>query len=258
MTDAEVHALESVACPGAGACGGQFTANTMATALDFLGVSPPGLNEVPATHPGKPQAAVEAGGLAMELVRAGHAAVAGADPRGVRERDHRDRRDRRLDERRPAPARDRRARLGVAARVDDFDTISRAHADRRRHQARSAATSRPTSSRRGRRRARRARARARGRRARGRRSASTAGRSPRSRSPSHERPGQDVVVSWDAPLKPTGGLAILRGTSRRRAASSSSPATSACTTAARRACSTPRRTASPPSRRARSSRATSS
>ena len=56
----EVHALESVACPGAGACGGQFTANTMATALDFLGVSAPGLNEIPANHPGKPQAAVKA------------------------------------------------------------------------------------------------------------------------------------------------------------------------------------------------------
>src|SRR6476646_2588530 len=39
ITDREVHALESVACPGAGACGGHFTANTMATALDFLGVS---------------------------------------------------------------------------------------------------------------------------------------------------------------------------------------------------------------------------
>src|SRR5947208_17151644 len=68
MTDGEVHALESVACPGAGACGGQFTANTMATALDFLGVSAPGLNEVPATHPGKPHAAVTAGELAMKLV----------------------------------------------------------------------------------------------------------------------------------------------------------------------------------------------
>jgi dihydroxy-acid dehydratase len=68
MTDNEVHALESVACPGAGACGGHFTANTMATALDFLGVSAPGLNEVPATHPGKPHAAVAAGELAMKLV----------------------------------------------------------------------------------------------------------------------------------------------------------------------------------------------
>src|SRR5512132_3171242 len=60
-SEAEVHALESVACPGAGACGGQFTANTMAMALDFLGVSAPGLNEIPANHPGKPQAAVKAG-----------------------------------------------------------------------------------------------------------------------------------------------------------------------------------------------------
>ncbi|HEV7555691.1 MAG TPA: dihydroxy-acid dehydratase, partial [Kofleriaceae bacterium] len=68
MTETEVHALESVACPGAGACGGHYTANTMATALDFLGVSAPGLNEVPATHPGKPDAAVAAGELAMKLV----------------------------------------------------------------------------------------------------------------------------------------------------------------------------------------------
>src|SRR5215203_2820342 len=69
MTAGEVHALESVACPGAGACGGQFTANTMATVLDFLGISSPGLNEIPATHPGKPAAAVQAGQLVMQLVR---------------------------------------------------------------------------------------------------------------------------------------------------------------------------------------------
>src|SRR4249919_1387573 len=68
ISEREVHALESVACPGAGACGGHFTANTMATALDFLGVSAPGLNEIPANHPGKPQAAVKAGELAMKLV----------------------------------------------------------------------------------------------------------------------------------------------------------------------------------------------
>ena len=68
VTDREVHALESVACPGAGACGGHYTANTMATALDFLGISSPGLNEIPAGHPGKPQAAVRAGELVMKLV----------------------------------------------------------------------------------------------------------------------------------------------------------------------------------------------
>ncbi|WP_217914415.1 dihydroxy-acid dehydratase [Miltoncostaea marina] len=65
----EVHALESVACPGAGACGGQFTANTMSMALDILGISPAGLNGVPAAHPDKAAAAVEAGRLAMRLVR---------------------------------------------------------------------------------------------------------------------------------------------------------------------------------------------
>lgn len=65
----EVHALESVACPGAGACGGQFTANTMSMALDILGISPAGLNGVPALHPDKEAAAVAAGELAMRLVR---------------------------------------------------------------------------------------------------------------------------------------------------------------------------------------------
>ena len=65
----EVHALENVACPGAGACGGQFTANTMSMALDILGISPAGLNGVPALHPDKESASVAAGELAMRLVR---------------------------------------------------------------------------------------------------------------------------------------------------------------------------------------------
>jgi dihydroxy-acid dehydratase len=70
MSDEDVHALEDVACPGAGACGGQFTANTMALVIDFLGISPRGLSGIPATHPGKAGAARAAGELAMELVRA--------------------------------------------------------------------------------------------------------------------------------------------------------------------------------------------
>jgi dihydroxy-acid dehydratase len=69
MSNADVHELEGVACPGAGACGGQFTANTMATALEFLGISPAGLNDVPATDPAKTDAAYEAGRIAMRLVR---------------------------------------------------------------------------------------------------------------------------------------------------------------------------------------------
>jgi dihydroxy-acid dehydratase len=69
MSPADVHELEGVACPGAGACGGQFTANTMATLLEFLGISPAGLNDVPATDPAKRDAAYEAGTIAMRLVR---------------------------------------------------------------------------------------------------------------------------------------------------------------------------------------------
>jgi dihydroxy-acid dehydratase len=69
MTDADLHELEGVACPGAGACGGQFTANTMSTALDFLGISPAGLNGIPALHPSKGEAAEEAGRLVMDLLR---------------------------------------------------------------------------------------------------------------------------------------------------------------------------------------------
>jgi dihydroxy-acid dehydratase len=208
MSESEVHALESVACPGAGACGGQFTANTMAMALDFLGVSAPGLNEIPAGHPGKPQAAVKAGELAMKLV---------------------------LDDTRPSSILTREAfenaiagiaasggstngvlhllaiaaEAGVELSIDDFDTISArtpivadikpggryvatdlfkaggvglvarelvaagvAHADARAVDGR------------------------------------TLGEVALA---VHERPGQDVVVPWDAPLKPTGGLAILRG-----------------------------------------------
>jgi len=69
MSNADVHELENVACPGAGACGAQFTANTMATVLEFLGISPAGLNDVPATDPAKTEAAYEAGRIAMRLVR---------------------------------------------------------------------------------------------------------------------------------------------------------------------------------------------
>jgi dihydroxy-acid dehydratase len=69
MSDADLHELEDVACPGAGACGGQFTANTMSTALDFLGISPAGLNGIPALHPSKSPAAEDAGRLAMDLLR---------------------------------------------------------------------------------------------------------------------------------------------------------------------------------------------
>ncbi len=69
MSSADLHELEGAACPGAGACGGQFTANTMSLALDFLGISPAGLNGIPALAKSKEAAAEAAGRLAVELVR---------------------------------------------------------------------------------------------------------------------------------------------------------------------------------------------
>ncbi len=71
LSDAGLEAVEANACPGAGACGGQFTANTMAMACEFLGISPIGLSGVPAFLGEKLIASREAGRLAMELVRKG-------------------------------------------------------------------------------------------------------------------------------------------------------------------------------------------
>ncbi|HXX45166.1 MAG TPA: dihydroxy-acid dehydratase [Candidatus Acidoferrales bacterium] len=69
MSEKDVCELENVACPGAGACGGQFTANTMATAITFLGISPMGANEIPAVHPDKARTAVNCGKTVMELFK---------------------------------------------------------------------------------------------------------------------------------------------------------------------------------------------
>jgi dihydroxy-acid dehydratase len=69
MSDADLKALEDRACPGAGACGGQYTANTMAMALEFLGLSPMGTASVAATDPGKARVAEETGGLVLDMLR---------------------------------------------------------------------------------------------------------------------------------------------------------------------------------------------
>jgi dihydroxy-acid dehydratase len=69
MTARELTDLENHACPGAGACGGQFTANTMAGAITFLGISPMGLSEIPATDPRKGKAAYDCGRLVMRLLK---------------------------------------------------------------------------------------------------------------------------------------------------------------------------------------------
>src|SRR3546814_6935265 len=67
--DADLHEMERHACPGAGACGGQFTANTMAMVLTFLGLSPLGANDIPAMHADKPAAAKACGELVMQRLR---------------------------------------------------------------------------------------------------------------------------------------------------------------------------------------------
>jgi dihydroxy-acid dehydratase len=208
MTDDEVHALEDCACPGAGACGGQFTANTMATVIDFLGISPRGLSGIPATHPDKAEAAVEAGRLAMDLVRSDTrpssiltreafenaiAAVAGTGgstngvlhllaiareagvPLELEDFD-------RVAERTPIVAdlkpggryvaTDLHAAGGIGLVARELVGVGAVHADARGVDGRTLGE------------------------------VATAVR---------ERPGQDVVVPYSSPLKPSGGLAILRG-----------------------------------------------
>ena len=68
MSTTDLQEVEENACPGAGACGGQFTANTMATAIEFLGMSPAGFNDVPALDPRKDEVAEQAGRLVMRLL----------------------------------------------------------------------------------------------------------------------------------------------------------------------------------------------
>jgi dihydroxy-acid dehydratase len=69
MTDEELNEIESSACPGAGACGGQFTANTMAMVLEFIGLSAMGTASVPAVDPRKDDVGRDAGRLVMELIK---------------------------------------------------------------------------------------------------------------------------------------------------------------------------------------------
>ncbi len=71
MTDAELKDLEDHACPGAGACGGQFTANTMSTVMEFIGLSPMGMNSIPAIDPKKDEAAYQCGQMVMDLLKHG-------------------------------------------------------------------------------------------------------------------------------------------------------------------------------------------
>ena len=208
LTAEELHELEGVACPGAGACGGQFTANTMSTALEFLGISPAGLNGIPALDPAKNVAAEEAGRLVMNLIRedvrpshivtrdalenaAASIAATGGSTNGVLhllaiarelripfELDDFDR----IAARTPVVASlkpsgrfvatDVHEAGGVALVARELHKVGLVHAEARNVDGQTLGE------------------------------IATA---------VVERPGQEVVVSIETPLKPTGGLAILRG-----------------------------------------------
>jgi dihydroxy-acid dehydratase len=71
ITDQELHDLENVACPGAGACGGQYTANTMSTVMEMIGLSPMGFNSVPAMDAQKDQIAFDCGKVVLNLLQQG-------------------------------------------------------------------------------------------------------------------------------------------------------------------------------------------
>ena len=107
MSDEELHELEGVASPGAGACGGQFTANTMACAFEALGISPGGSAMVPAEDDDKGTVAEKIGELVIKVLAEDLQAEPGDHPRLAGERDRLRLRLGRLDQRRPAPARPR-------------------------------------------------------------------------------------------------------------------------------------------------------
>src|ERR671936_600701 len=71
MTDAELLELENVACPNAGACGGQYTANTMSTVMELIGLSPMGFNGIPAMDPRKDEIAFRCGEIVLNVLQKG-------------------------------------------------------------------------------------------------------------------------------------------------------------------------------------------
>ena len=87
MTDAELHELENVACPVAGACGGQYTANTMSTVMELIGLSPMGFNGVPAMDPRKDEIAFRCGEVVMNVLKKGILAERHSHPSRLRKCD---------------------------------------------------------------------------------------------------------------------------------------------------------------------------
>ena len=95
----------AAACPGAGACGGMYTANTMASAIEALGMSLPYSSSIPAEDPLKADECIAAGKAILQPARDGPQAPRHHDPRGLRKRDDDGHGPRRLDQRRAAPHR---------------------------------------------------------------------------------------------------------------------------------------------------------
>ena len=134
MTDAELAELEQVACPSAGSCGGQFTANTMACVSEAIGLALPGSAGTPAPYEARDKWAEESGEAVMDAAGARHPPARHRHPEEPGERGPRGGRLRRLDQRRPASAGDRarvRHRVRPARRGRDLPR----HALHRRPQA---------------------------------------------------------------------------------------------------------------------------
>ena len=205
ITDDELLALERDACPGYGACTGHFTANTMAVAIDFLGLGPIGLGSVPAADPAKAEAGEAAGRLVLDVIErdvrpsslvtraglenaivgvtgTGGSTNASAAPAGDRERSRRRARARRL-----------RSPLGLDPGCDEPDP-GRAfrrgrHAPRRRHRGGDQAAA-PASA---------------------RRRSTVDGRTIAEHAAGARDPDGEVIATAGEPFKPGGALRVLRG-----------------------------------------------
>ena len=123
MTDADLLELENVACPGAGACGGQYTANTMSTVMELIGLSPMGFNGVPAMDPKKDEIAYRCGEVVMNLLKEGNPPARHPQPQGFRQRHRGSGLHRRVHQCRP-PLAGNFPRGGVPLQIDDFQKVS--------------------------------------------------------------------------------------------------------------------------------------
>jgi dihydroxy-acid dehydratase len=185
MSDADLKALEDVACPGAGACGGQYTANTMSTVMEMIGLSPMGFNSVPAMDSHKDQISFDCGKVVMDVLQRG------LKPRDILTRDAFENAIASV----AATGGSTNAVLhllaiareaGVPLEIDDFQTIS----------ARTPVLAKRLMT---------------GKYLHG--SAKTVSGLTISAEAERatETPGQEVIVPLDKPLKATGGLVILKG-----------------------------------------------